>query len=175
MLLTVAISVCSAWVSNRIAQVESEKHFLARLMENDVEITETVPAKNFVETLFGQQLQLSRYKARLRSNQNQHLYELTKFANLEELTISLDDNLVNLMQFSEFQSLRRLLVHEWYRPKTMDGVQALTNLEYLKIGNVESPDEIDLTPLADHPSLEEFWIEGWPLDRSNDFQVLPDW
>ena len=79
------------------------------------------------------------------------------------------------MQFSEFQSLRRLLVHEWYRPKTMDGVQALTNLEYLKIGNIESPDEIDLTPLADHPSLEEFWIEGWPLDRSNDFQVLPDW
>ena len=148
---------------------------MAELIENEIEITETIPPENFVEKLFGQQMQLSRYKVRLRYNQNQHLYDLTKLANLEELTISLQRNPVNLMQFSDFQNLKRLLVHEWYTPLTMDGVQALTNLEYLKISNAEVPEKIDLSALADHPTLQEFWIDGWPLDKSKQFQVFPDW
>ena len=106
---------------------------------------------------------------------DRHLYDLTQLANLEELTISLQRNPVNLMQFSDFQNLKRLLVHEWYTPLTMDGVQALTNLEYLKIGNAEVPEKIDLSALADHPTLQGFWIDGWPLDKSKQFQVFPDW
>ena len=175
MLLTAAIAVCFSWISKRTAQVNSEKKVLTELMKHGVEITETVPLENFVEKLLGQQLKLSRYKVRLRYNQNQHLYDLTEFANLEELTISLHGNLVNLMQFTDFQNLKRLLVHEWYAPMTLDGVQALTNLEYLKISNAEVPEKIDLSALADHPTLQEFWIDGWPLDKSKQFQVFPDW
>ena len=175
LLLTAGIAVCASWVSSRATQVNIEKQVLADLIKNDVEIGETIPPKNLIEKLLGQQLQLSQYNVRLRYNQNQHLYDLTKLTHLEELTISLHGNLVNLMQFSDFPNLKRLWVHEWYSPLTMDGVQSLTNLEYLEIGNVEDPDAIDLTPLADHPSLEEFRINGRALEKSNGFQALPDW
>ena len=175
LLLLTAFAVYVAWVSANTALIKNDTRVCTGLKEAGVEITEVVPARNFMENLIGQQLQPSRFKVKLRHDQNRYLYQLTQLSNVEDLAISLEGNLTNLMQFSQLENLKRLSITEWYRPTSMDGVQSLKKLEYLEIGNVERPEKIDLTSLANHPSLMEFSIDGWSLDKSKKFQVLPDW
>ena len=175
LLLTAIVGFITSLVASRRAQIMKEAQIFEALLESDIEVKQIKPTPNFAEKVLGVQLQPSEYKVRLRYDQNRHLYELTKLTGLKELTIMLNDNLPNLMIFSDFDNLEKLWVNEWYRPESMDGVQSLSNLKYLEIGNVETPEKIDLTALADHPTLEEFRIGAYPLDKSKNFQVLPNW
>ena len=175
LLLTAITGFLISDVIRRHTQVTAETKVFETLRESGIEMAETRSPPNIAERILGIQLQPSEFKASLRYDQNSHLYELTKLNDLKELTIVLNGNLPNLMTFSDFKNLEKLSVEEWYSPETLDGVQSLPKLKYLRIGDAEVPDKIDLTALVDHPSLEKFLIDSWPLDKSNQFQVLPDW
>ena len=174
LVLTTIVGFITSRVVEMHAQVTRETKTFEALREHGIGLTETKPAPNLAERVLGIQLQPSEFRASLKHDQNRYLYDLTKLSNLKALNITLRDNLPNLMMFSHFDKLENLCVSEWYTPESMDGVQLLSHLKHLEVWDTEADDEIDLTALADHPTLEEFQIGDYPLDKSKNFQVLPD-
>ena len=176
LLLTAVIGFITSRVVKLRAQITTEMKVYEALRECGVQLIENKPTPNLAERVLGIQLQPSEFTASLRWDQNRHFYDLTKLGNLKELTISFNTNanLPNLAMFRVFENLERLRVYEWWCPETMNGVQSLSKLKHLEIWDVESPEKIDLTALADHPTLEEFQIGDYPLDKAKRFQVLPD-
>ena len=173
--LTSVTCVAGAWIAHCRNQVYQEQQIVTRLRNHEVIVEEQVPKPNIVESALGIQLRKSTYKVSLGFRKTDHLEALKKLEFLEELNVVLDYNPQTLTVFAGLKNLRTLDISDWFAPVSMHGIEQLPNLEVLAIAGVEDPERIDLNPLADHPTLTEFWIDGYAFDQEHQFQNLPDW
>lgn len=158
------------WLSWRHQRATLQRQVFEELRRNDVFVEAIDEPLGFFKRILPYQVELNEYRARLGYQQNKYLYQLSKLERLIELDVTMDRNPTNLMALDGLIELKILRISEWYAPKTLDGVQAMVNLEVLEIYDAESTDKIDLSALANHPKLQSVVICGQSLDSSADFQ-----
>jgi len=137
-------AICFGLLSSKHEKAEIERTTFEELRGFDIFIERVDKDSGHFEKWLGFTIEQHQYRARLGYQQNHHLFKLTKLEYLAE--------------------------PEWYAPKNFDGVQSLKNLQRLEIYDIESPDEVDLTALEDHPTLEIVLIGGETLDAATNFQ-----
>ena len=169
-MLVTGFAIFFGLLSSRHQKAETEQTTFEELRGFDVFIEKLSENAGYFEKWTGYTIDQHRYRARLGYQQNNLLFKLTKLEYLVELDVNMDRNPTNLMQFDGLTNLEILRISEWYAPENLDGVQSLQNLQRLEIYDIESPDELDLTALENHPTLEIVLIDGHALSVASGFQ-----